>query len=252
MKFSIITTTYNSAQTIFKCISSIKNQNYKNIELIWIDNSSVDETYKILKKNKNSNTKLIKVKKKSISEAWNIGIRKSTGDIIGFLNSDDILSNKNIIKQISETFESNKCNMVYTDIHYVNKNGKVIRNWKANLFSNIIETKSYYKNKISYGWMMPHPGLYVRKKFIKKVGFFNDNFKISFDYDFIIRLLKNKDVNSYYLPIVSVKMLIGGNSNKIKNIIFKMKEDLKIIKKYKLGGYQTLILKNILKFNQFF
>ena len=50
MKFSIITTTYNSAQTIFKCISSLKNQNYKNIELIWIDNSSEDETYKILKK----------------------------------------------------------------------------------------------------------------------------------------------------------------------------------------------------------
>ena len=89
MKFSIITTTYNSAQTIFKCISSLKNQTYKNIELIWIDNSSEDETYKILKKNKNSNTKLIKVKKKSISEAWNIGIKKSTGDIIGFLNSDD-------------------------------------------------------------------------------------------------------------------------------------------------------------------
>ena len=50
MKFSIITTTYNSAQTIFKCISSLKKQNYKNIELIWIDNSSEDETYKILKK----------------------------------------------------------------------------------------------------------------------------------------------------------------------------------------------------------
>ena len=130
--------------------------------------------------------------------------------------------------------------MVYTDIHYVNKNGKIIRNWKANLFTNIIETKSYYNNKISYGWMMPHPGLYVKKNLLKKIGFFNNNFKISFDYDFIIRLLKNKDVNSYYLPIVSVKMLIGGNSNKIKNIIFKMKEDLKIIKKYKLGGYQTL------------
>jgi len=147
MKFSIITTTYNSAQTIFKCISSLKKQNYKNIELIWIDNSSEDETYKILKKNKNSNTKLIKVKKKSISEAWNIGIKKSTGDIIGFLNSDDVLSKRNIIKQISDTFKSKKCNMVYTDIHYVNKNGKIIRNWKANLFTNKTETKNYYKKK---------------------------------------------------------------------------------------------------------
>ena len=48
MKFSIVTTTYNSAQTLFKCISSLKNQTYKNIELIWIDNSSKDSTYKIL------------------------------------------------------------------------------------------------------------------------------------------------------------------------------------------------------------
>ena len=74
------------------------------------------------------------------------------------------MSKRNIIKQISDTFKSKKCNMVYTDIHYINKNGKIIRNWKANLFTNIIETKSYYNNKISYGWMMPHPGLYVKKK----------------------------------------------------------------------------------------
>ena len=252
MKFSIITTTYNSAQTIFKCISSLKNQTYKNIELIWIDNSSKDSTYKILNKYKNRNTKLIKVKNKSISEAWNIGVRKSTGDIIGFLNSDDILSNKNIIKEISNTFKSRKCNVVYTDINYVNKNGKIIRNWKANLFTNKTETKNYYKKKINLGWMMPHPGLYIKKKLIKKIGFFNNNFKVSFDYDYIIRLLKNKNVSSNYLPIVSVKMLIGGNSNKIKNIIHKMIEDFKIIKKYKLGGYQTLFLKNVSKLNQFF
>ena len=142
MKFSIITTTYNSSQTIFKCISSLRNQTYKNIELIWIDNSSEDTTYEILNKYKSRNTKLIKVKNKSISEAWNIGIKKSTGDIVSFLNSDDILSNKNIIKKISNIFKSKKCNAVYTDIHCVNKNGKIIRNWKANLFTNKTETKN--------------------------------------------------------------------------------------------------------------
>ena len=252
MKFSIITTTYNSSQTIFKCISSLRNQTYQNIELIWIDNSSEDTTYEILNKYKSRNTKLIKVKNKSISEAWNIGIRKSTGDIVGFLNSDDILSNKNIIKKISNIFKSKKCNAVYTDIHCVNKNGKIIRNWKANLFTNKTETKNYYKKKIKLGWMMPHPGLYIKKKLVKKIGFFNNNFKISFDYDYIIRLLKNKNVKSNYLPVVSVKMLIGGNSNKVKNIIRKMREDLKIIKKYKLGGFQTLFLKNVIKLNQFF
>ena len=105
MKFSIITTTYNSAQTIFKCISSLKNQTYKNIELIWIDNSSKDSTYKILNKYKNRNTKLIKVKINQFRslEYW---YKKKYRRYYRFLNSDDILSNKNIIKKFSNTFKS--------------------------------------------------------------------------------------------------------------------------------------------------
>ena len=66
MKISIITTTFNSSKTILKCISSIKKQSYRDIEMIWIDNSSTDETYKILNKYKNKKTKLVKVKHKSI------------------------------------------------------------------------------------------------------------------------------------------------------------------------------------------
>ena len=100
--------------------------------------------------------------------------------------------------------------------------------------------------------MAPHPGLYVKKNLINKIGFFNNTYKVSFDYDFIIRLLKYKKIKAFYLPIVSVKMLTGGNSNKIKNIICKMKEDFKIIKRHKIGGYKTLFLKNISKLNQFF
>ena len=252
MKISIITTTFNSSKTILKCISSIKNQKYRNIEMIWIDNSSTDETYKILNRYKNNKTKLIQVKHKSISEAWNIGVKKSTGDIIGFLNSDDFLSNENTIKKIANTFKLKRCDCVYTDVFYINNEGKIIRNWKANTFSNENQTYKYFNNKLKFGWMMPHPGLYVKKNLINKIGFFNDTYKVSFDYDFIIRLLKYKKIKAFYLPIVSVKMLTGGNSNKIQNIIRKMKEDLEIIKKHKIGGFRTLFLKNFSKLNQFF
>tara|TARA_Y100000816_G_scaffold180695_1_gene130743 strand:+ start:10722 stop:11480 length:759 start_codon:yes stop_codon:yes gene_type:complete len=252
MKISIITTTFNSSKTILKCISSIKNQKYRNIEMIWIDNSSTDETYKILNRYKNNKTKLIQVKRKSISEAWNIGVKKSTGDIISFLNSDDFLSNENTIKKIVNTFKLKRCDCVYTDVFYLNNSGKIIRNWKANTFSNENQTYKYFNNKLKFGWMMPHPGLYVKKNLINKIGFFNDTYKVSFDYDFIIRLLKYKKIKAFYLPIVSVKMLTGGNSNKIQNIIRKMKEDLKIIKKHKIGGFRTLFLKNFSKLNQFF
>ena len=252
MKISIITTTFNSSKTILKCISSIKNQKYRNIETIWIDNSSTDETYKILNRYKNNKTKLIQVKHKSISEAWNIGVKKSTGDIIGFLNSDDFLSNENTIKKIANTFKLKRCDCVYTDVFYLNNKGKIIRNWKANTFSNENQTYKYFNNKLKFGWMMPHPGLYVKKNLINKIGFFNNTYKVSFDYDFIIRLLKYKGIKAFYLPIVSVKMLTGGNSNKIQNIIRKMKEDLKIIKRHKIGGLRTLFLKNFSKLSQFF
>jgi glycosyltransferase len=252
MKISIITTTFNSSKTILKCISSIKKQSYRDIEMIWIDNSSTDETYKILDKYKNKKTKLIKVKRKSISEAWNIGVKKSNGDIIGFLNSDDTFSNKNTIKKIVNTFKFKNCNSVYTDIFYVDDKGKIIRNWKANIYSDKNQTYEYFTDKLKFGWMMPHPGLYLKKNLINKVGFFDNNYKVSFDYDFIVRLLKNKKIKAFYLPIVSVKMLIGGNSNKIKNIVLKMREDLRIIKKHKIGGYITLFFKNLSKLNQFF
>ena len=252
MKISIITTTFNSSKTILKCISSIKNQKYRNIEMIWIDNSSTDETYKILNRYKNNKTKLIQVKRKSISEAWNIGVKKSTGDIISFLNSDDFLSNENTIKKIVNTFKLKRCDCVYTDVFYLNNSGKIIRNWKANTFSNENQTYKYFNNKLKFGWMMPHPGLYVKKNLINKIGFFNNTYKVSFDYDLIIRLLKYKRIKAFYLPIVSVKMLTGGNSNKIQNIIRKMKEDLKIIKRHKIGGFRTLFLKNFSKLNQFF
>ena len=252
MKISIITTTFNSSKTILKCISSIKNQKYRNIEIIWIDNSSTDETYKILNRYKNNKTKLIQVKHKSISEAWNIGVKKSTGDIVGFLNSDDFLSNENTIKKIANTFKLKRCDCVYTDVFYLNNKGKIIRNWKANTFSNENQTYKYFNNKLKFGWMMPHPGLYVKKNLINKIGFFNNTYKVSFDYDFIIRLLKYKRIKAFYLPIVSVKMLTGGNSNKIQNIIRKMKEDLTIIKRHKIGGFRTLFLKNFSKLNQFF
>ena len=84
MKISIITTTFNSSKTILKCISSIKNQKYKNIEKIWIDNSSTDETYKILNRYKNNKTKLFQVQHKSISEAWNIGLKKVLETLLVF------------------------------------------------------------------------------------------------------------------------------------------------------------------------
>ena len=93
--------------------------------------------------------------------------------------------------------------------------------------------------------MPAHPGFFIKKEIINEIGNFNTNYKISFDYDFMIRCLKSKNINAKYLNSKTVKMLAGGNSNKLKNILRKMNEDLEIIKDNEIGNLKTLILKNI-------
>lgn len=252
MKFSIITTTFNSIETIKSCINSIKSQNYLDLDLIWIDNNSSDGTYEYLKKHSSKSTQLIKVKNTTIVEAWNIGLERSKGDIICFLNSDDQYFSENTINDIARLFVKENVNLVYSDIIYINKNQKIIRNWVCEKYIEGIKDNNYFEAKIKNGWMPAHPGFFVKKEIINEVGNFNTKYKISFDYDFMVRCLKNKNINAKYLNSKTIKMLTGGNSNKLKNILKKMREDLEIIKDNEIGNFKTLILKNITKLPQFF
>ena len=122
MKFSIITTTFNSVKTIESCINSLKTQNYSSLDLIWIDNNSTDGTYEYLEKHCSKVTQLIKVKNTTIVEAWNIGLERSKGDIICFLNSDDQYCSENTINDVAELFVNKNTNLVYSDIIYATFN----------------------------------------------------------------------------------------------------------------------------------
>ena len=252
MRFSIITTTFNSIKTIENCIKSLKSQDYSDIQLIWIDNNSSDGTYEYLQKNCTSNVKLIRVKDTGIVEAWNLGIDQSEGDIICFLNSDDQYFSENSISHVANLFLKNDINIVYSDIVYIKDNQKIFRNWISDKPSKNVKDKNYFKIKIANGWMPAHPGFFIKKDIINETGKFNTKYQISFDYDFMIRCLKNESIRAKYLNMKTVKMLAGGNSNKFNNIIKKMREDLKIIRKNQIGNLKTLVLKNVLKLPQFF
>ena len=253
MKVSIITLTYNSIKTISQTIDSILSQNYKNIEKIWIDNCSNDGTTEYLQKKKDKSTRLLIEKDKGICFAFNKGLSLATGNIIGFLHSDDTFNTSGDISLIVKTFKNNQINMTYSDLEYVNEKNRLIRYWKADANDFNIKDKSYFEKKIRYGWMPPHPTTYFKKKFLYQISNYNTKYKVSFDYDFLMRALKHQEIRAFYIPKVIVKMKIGGNSNKsIKNILLKIFEDLKIIKKNNIGGSFTLLLKNIIKIKQFF
>ena len=248
MKVSIITATYNSAKYIASSLNSIFNQDYKDIECIIIDGDSKDQTKSIIKtyQRKNLNITLVSEADNGIYDALNKGIKLATGDLIGFVHSDDNLASPHIISELVLAIKEKQAFGVYGDLQYVSQldTSKLIRDWKSCVFS---------KSLLKKGWMPPHPTLFLKKEVYQKHGNFNQNYKISADYDFMLRVLKDKTLRFVYLPKVIIKMRVGGASNKnLKNIIQKTKEDYKAITSNKIGNLVTLFLKNYSKFKQFF
>lgn len=250
MKISIITATYNSVATIVSCMESVLQQTYPNIEYVIIDGQSTDNTLEmaqhIKSKSPQANIVIQSEADKGIYDALNKGIALATGDVIGFVHSDDMLANPNTIQNIVNTFNSQNVDGVYGDLQYVTQTNtdKVIRHWQSQNFKSSLLKK---------GWMPAHPTLFLKRDVYAQQGNFNLKYKIAADYDFILRIFKTPDYTFGYLPEVITKMRAGGASNRsLKNIIIKSKEDYKAVTSNKVGGWYTIVFKNLSKVNQFF
>ena len=247
IKVSIITATYNSAKTISDTLNSIINQSYLDIEILIIDGKSNDNTLDIINSIKHKKKiRIFSEPDKGIYDALNKGVKLATGEIIGFVHSDDLLADNQIISKIANQFEKENIDGVYGDLQYVDKDniGKVIRYWRSCDFKS---------SSLRKGWMPAHPTLFLKKEVYIRHGNFNLIYKIAADYDFILRVFKDNTLNFIYLPKIIMKMRVGGASNKnLKNIIQKTKEDYKAITSNKIGNWGTLFLKNYTKFKQFY
>lgn len=246
MTISIITATYNAERTIENAIHSVLSQTYPNIEYIIIDGKSTDGTIDIINKHKNQINYFISEPDNGIYDALNKGIERATGDIIGFLHADDAFKSENTIENIAQEFKTTNADGVYGDLEYVNSEDtqKVVRYWKS---------KNFKPQLLTQGWMPAHPTLFLKKEIYKAYGLFNINFHIAADYDFILRIFKNKTLKFTYIPMVITQMRLGGASNKsLKNLWIKTSEDIKALKINKVGGLHTIIWKNLSKLPQFF
>ena len=248
MKISIITATFNRGHFIESCVLSILRQDIKDLELIIIDGLSTDSTFEKLRPliKKNKNIKFYSETDSGIYDALNKGIDKANGEIIGFLHSDDVFYNSEVLKKIIYKFKNHDIDGLYGNLEYVEKidTNKVVRFWESCAFNN---------NLLRKGWAPPHPTLFLKSNIYKKHRKFDLKFKISADYDFMLRIFKDDSLKFEYVPRVITRMRTGGVSNKnIKNIFIKTFEDFKAIRKNKIGSVGTLLRKNTSKIKQFY
>ncbi|MCI4642361.1 MAG: glycosyltransferase [Flavobacteriaceae bacterium] len=244
MKISIITISFNATVTIEKTLQSVANQSYKNIEHIIVDGGSSDSTLDICHSYSHV-SKIISEPDKGVYDAFNKGLKLATGNVVGFLNADDVFFNENAVQEIVNAFSANKTDIVYGNLDYVNEEGKVVRNWIS---------KPYEKGLVKKAWMPAHPTYYCKKEVYDRLGGYNDSFKIGGDFELCLRFLEVHEVPSFYLNKKLVKMLVGGISNsglKSKWTIYK--EELRAFRlnKISVNPYLFFLFK-LKKISQFF
>jgi glycosyltransferase len=175
----------------------------------------------------------------------NKGIAAASGDVIGFLHSDDAFYSTDSLQAIADAFQTHGCDAVYGNGVYISNDGseKVIRNWVSGELST---------GRLERGWMPMHPTFFVKRDIYRQYGSFNDTYRISADYDIVLRFLKIHRIKTAYINKYLIKMKIGGASNTFKNLIRKWKEDFSIMQNHGLNPYIALAWKNLSKVKQLF
>tara|TARA_B110000971_G_C20030146_1_gene510993 strand:+ start:1459 stop:2205 length:747 start_codon:yes stop_codon:yes gene_type:complete len=238
MKFTVITVVKNNNKEISKTINSVKRQSFKKFEYIIVDGKSNDGTSETIRKNLINYKKYKHIIKKdrNLYQALNYGIKLSKGKYIIILHAGDIFWNSKTLKIIDESIADNDA--ISGNVFYQNKN-KLTRAWNYPLK----KLNKYNCFKVA------HTALIIKKNIIKKLNYYNTNYKISSDTDFIFKLSLIKKLKYKYINKTFAIMAVGGLSNSYKNYFRKISEDLEIYyKNFKINFFLFYLLKLIYKF----
>ena len=200
---SVICVSLNAGETIKKTIQSFLEQDFVFKELIIIDGGSTDNTESVVNEFlPNANIKYFSQIDNGIYGAMNRGLSIATGDIIGFLNANDVFTRKDFLSSIFDNIRN--MDVIFSGVIFSDWNGRKVRTWLA-------ETPP--KHLMKYGWMPAHPTLYAKRHVYDAVGPFNEAYKIVADYEWMLRMFHLHEFKFKVVNSIDINMLIGGRSN---------------------------------------
>lgn len=245
MKISVVTTTYNCAATVAECIAAVRGQTYAEREHVVIDGASTDGTLEVLECHRAQLDVLESEPDAGIYFGLNKGIARASGEVVGFLHADDVFADAGVLARVASAFHDPLVEAVYGDLEYVSavEPSRVIRHWRSGPFR---------RERLRWGWMPPHPTLYLRRSLYERFGMFDTRYRIAADYDLMLRILSRLGGSVVYLPQVLVRMRLGGVSNRsVCHVLRKSWEDYQALRFNRVGGIGALAWKNLSKLPQF-
>lgn len=221
MRISLITPVLNRRNTLKDTLDSVLSQSYPDIEYIIIDGGSTDGTLDLIKEYEPKfNGKLVWKSEpdEGLFDAMNKGIDIATGDIVGIINSDDFYHDNGIIAYIARELNNTNVDAVYGDVHFVSRKDKneVVRYYSSNKFRVC---------KYKFGFMPAHTTFFTYKKFYDDWGSYKPDYKISGDFELLLRFMKVHKLKTKYIHRDFLTMRTGGiSTSSLANIITNNKE----------------------------
>jgi glycosyltransferase involved in cell wall biosynthesis len=248
IQLSIITAVYNRRDTVRQALRSVQSQSHANVQQVVVDGASSDGSLQIVKECLGPAAVLVSEPDTGIYQALNKGIALCSGDVIGLMHSDDFFADEHVLADVATVFADPAVDAVYGDLDYVNGSDtrKIVRRWRAG---------PYARDRLAWGWMPPHPTVFVRRAVIERWGGYDERYRVSADYDCLLRYLGQGGIRMVYIPRVLVKMRVGGRSNgSLAKVIRRTWEDWLAMRRNRigiLGSVGSLVCKNLSKLRQF-
>jgi glycosyltransferase involved in cell wall biosynthesis len=207
MKISIITVAYNAAETIADTLASVKAQRWKDYEHIIIDGASSDETSDVVAIHAGPGTVFLSEPDKGIYDAMNKGLRRATGDLVGFLNADDFYVRTDALSLLARAAEADD------QAAAVGGGVALIRRGDARRMRRYYPSADFRPWMLRFGHMPPHPGFYATREAVRQVGEFDPRIRTGADFDWMVRFFHVHRLRLRPIPETIVGFRLGGTSS---------------------------------------
>ena len=237
MKISIVTVSYNSANTLRDTLESVLNQTYADIDYVVVDGASTDGSVELLREYEqkfHGRMRWISEPDEGLYDAMNKGLSLACGEAVGFLNSDDFFTSERAIEIIARELGQSGVDAVYGDIHFVRPSNleRCVRYYSSRLFN---------RRWVRFGFIPAHPSFYCKKEIYEKLGGYDTRYQIAADFDIFTRFIFLNNISTLYIPMDFVTMRTGGASTAgVSSRMAIMREHLSILRSH--GIYSNVLI----------